>query len=74
MGGSESKEESYKRKLYFDSDAGQTNSSYYWINDEDLLSKMSQLANVNEAILNVTICRHSHNDGQVYYTFLHKLT
>ena len=43
MGGSESKEESYKRKLYFDSDAGQSNSSYYWINDEDLLSKMSSL-------------------------------
>jgi hypothetical protein len=65
MGGSESKEGSYKRQLYFDSDAGQTNSSYYWINDEDLLSKMSQLANVNEAILNVTICRHPLNDGQV---------
>jgi hypothetical protein len=78
MGASESSEGSgsgyYSKQLYFDSDAGErTYGPTYLIADADLKERMSQLADVNEEILNVTIYKHPLNAWQVIYpdTFLH---
>ncbi len=49
---------SYKKKVYFDPEADKSEGTHYFINDADLLTKMREVADVDEEILNVTIYRH----------------
>jgi hypothetical protein len=49
---------SYKKRVYFDPEADKSMGSSYDIDDADLLTKMREVANVDEEILNVTIYKH----------------
>jgi hypothetical protein len=60
---------SYKKQVYFDPEADKSRGSEYFIDDSDLLTKMREVADVDEEILNVTIYRHDLWGWQVYELF-----
>ena len=48
----------YTKQLYFDPEADLGNGSVYWIDDDDLLRRIAEVADVKEKIDQVFIFRH----------------
>ncbi len=63
---------SYKKQVYFDPEADKSKGSHYFINDADLLTKMREVANVDEKIVRVTIYRHDLWGWQVFELLVFK--
>ena len=56
--GSLGSERYYTKQLYFDPEADLGNGSVYWIDDDDLLRRIAEVADVKEKIDQVFIFRH----------------
>jgi hypothetical protein len=56
--GSPGSERYYTKQLYFDPEADLGNGSVYWIDDDDLLRRIGEVADVKESIDEVFIYRH----------------
>jgi hypothetical protein len=56
----------YRKQLYFDPEADESDGSVYWIDDADILTTVRRIADVDEKILEVSIYRHPLYFWQVF--------